>query len=243
MKNETIAAVIVFFVGLFVYTKFVGPIPFSVNSVTTQKTDFFSVSAEGKSTQVPDVASVTVGVQVQGSTVSQVQQDMNKKINAIADAIKKLGIDAKDIKTANYTVSPMYDYRVTPQRITGYQANTNLAVTIRDIPKANSVVDAATANGANSVSGVSFDISDKTKAQNEARATAVAQAKKNAEDAAKIAGFRLGRLVNYQESFGGQNRPIPMLAKAEGLGAGEPTQVEPGSNEVIVDVTLSYEIL
>ncbi len=242
MRTDFVPAVVVFFVGLFLYGKFVGPIPFSVTSVTTQKTDFFSVTGEGKATQVPDVATVNVGVQSQGNSVQQVQQDINQKINAISDAIKKLGIDAKDIKTSNYNVSPMYDWRVTPQKITGYQANTNLTVTIRDVAKANSVIDAATANGANTVSGVSFDISDKSKAENEARAKAVASARKKAEDAAKIAGFKLGRVVNYQENFGGVPRPIPMMAKAEGLGGGAPTQVEPGSNEVTIQATLSFEI-
>lgn len=243
MKNDTVAAVIIFFLGLFLYTRFIGPIPFSVTSVTTQKTDFFSVTGEGKATQIPDIATVNVGVQAQGETVNQVQQDINKKINSISDAIKKLGIDGKDIKTSNYTISPMYDYRVSPQRITGYQANTNLTVTVRDLPKANSVIDAATANGANSVSSASFDISDKSKAENEARTKAVAGAKKKAEDAARIAGFRLGRVINYQESFGGLPRPIPLMAKAEGGVANAPTQIEPGQNEVQIDVTLSYEIL
>lgn len=241
--KQSLAVLIAFFVGFFLYTKFVGPIPFSINQVTTQKTDTFSVTGTGKSTQVPDIAVVNAGVQAQGASVQAVQQEMNKKINAVSDAVKKLGLDTKDIRTSNYNISPMYDYRIQPQRITGYQANTNLTVTIRDIAKANSVVDAATTAGANSVSGVSFDISDKSKAENEARTQAVAQAKKKAEDAAKIAGFRLGRVINYQEDFGGIIRPIPMMAKAESGVTNVPTQIEPGENEIQIDVTLSYEIL
>jgi uncharacterized protein YggE len=75
---------------------------------------------------------------------------------------------------------------------------------------------------------------------------AVAQAKKKAADAAKAGGFTLGRVIDYSENEGGQPRPVPMLAKAD-MAAGStavtaPTQIEPGSSEITIDVSLSYEI-
>ena len=47
-------------IGLFLYTKIAGPIPFSVNSITTTKTDVFQVSGTGKVTVVPDTAKVNL---------------------------------------------------------------------------------------------------------------------------------------------------------------------------------------
>ncbi len=239
--KQTITTLIAFFVLLFLYTKLVGPIPFSVTSVTTTKTDTFSVTGEGKATAIPDVATVNAGVAASGNSVQQAQQELNKRINAVSEAIKKVGIDPKDIKTANYTIFPSYDY-TQGQRITGYQANTNLTITVRTIDKANSVIDAATANGANVIGGMTFDVSDKTKALNQAREQAVAEAKKRAEDASRIAGFKLGRVINYAENLGGEPRPVPMMAKVDVAGGGVPTQVEPGSTEIRVSVTLSFEI-
>lgn len=243
MKDIT-GAVIVFFLSLFVYTKLAGPIPFSLSSVVTTKTDTFTVTGEGKSTVVPDIAVVNAGVQAQGASVKQVQQELNTKINAVTDRIKKLGIDSKDIQTTNYSVSPTYDYRLGNQKITGYQANTNITVKVRVMDKANDVIDAATQAGANQIGGVTFDVSDKTKAENEARTQAVAEAKRKAEIAAKTAGFSLGRVIDYSENPGGVPRPVPMYAKADMAGGAEsaPTQIEPGSSEMTVSVSLSYEI-
>jgi len=242
MKNIG-GAVILFFIALFAYTKLAGPIPFSVNSISTTKTDTFSVTGEGKVNAPPDIALVSVGVQAQAPSVKAVQDQLNKNINAVSAAVKSTGVDAKDIQTSGYNINPMYDYNGGAQRITGYQASTNLTIKVRAIDKANAVIDAATAAGANQVGGISFDVNDKTKAQNDARQKAVADAKFKAENAAKIAGFTLGKIINYSEDFGGAPRPIPMMAKAEvGLGAGAPTQVEPGTNEVTVTVTLSYQI-
>lgn len=249
MLQRVLASIIpflVFFVLLFIYTKLVGPIPFSVNSVSTNKNDTFNVSGEGKVLANPDVAIVTVGVVANGSSVKAAQDQMNLSINKVTDAIKSQGVDQKDIQTTNYSINPNYDYNSGTQRITGYQANTNLSIKVRDINKVNDVIDQATRNGANQVGGVVFDVDNKTALQNEAREKAVADAKSKAEAAANIAGFRLGNIVNYNENFGGVVPPMPVANRAFGIGSAEDaklqTSVEPGSSEIIVSVTLSYEI-
>ena len=91
--------------------------------------------------------------------------------------------------------------------------------------------------------GVQFQVADQQKAENEARQIAVDQAKKKAEQAAKIAGFKLGNIINYSENFNGNPGPIPYAAGAADLKQAVPTQVEPGSAEIKVVVNLSYQIL
>ncbi len=235
--------IILFFLLLFAYTKLAGPIPFSVTSTTTTKSDTFNVTGIGKAVVVPDIATVSVGVQTQGSTVKAVQENINTTINKVNEALKKLGIDEKDIQTTNYSIYPDYDYLEGRQRIRGFTANTTISITVRDIDKTNGVIDTATVNGANQVGGVTFDVDDKTRGQNVAREEAVAEAKRKANDAARIAGFTLGRIVNYSESFGGEPYPVPLYSRSLPEAAdGVPTQVEPGSTEIAVTVTLSFEI-
>lgn len=230
-----------FFVLLFVYTKLIGPVPFSVSSITTQKSTTFDATGEGTAIARPDIASVSVGIQAQAQTVKNVQDQINSVINKVSEGLKQIGVDSKDIQTRNYSINPSYDYSGGSPRITGYSANTTLSVKVRDLDNINNVIDTATANGANQVGGVSFDIEDKTKAENEAREKAVEQAKKKAEAAAKIAGFKLGRIMNYAENQPGGGRPIPILMEAA-KAVGAPTQVEPGTSEITITVTLSYEI-
>jgi hypothetical protein len=188
------------------------------------------------------MATVNAGVTASGPTVKAAQDQLNSAINRVSEAVKKQGIDAKDIQTSGYSINPNYDYRAGTGTITGYNAASNLTVKVKNIDKVNVVIDAATTAGANMLGGVSFDVADKAKAENQARSLAVAEAKAKAENAAKIAGFTLGRMVNYSEDFGGQPRPVPMMEKAVGLGGAPTTQVEPGTNEISVTVTLSYEI-
>lgn len=248
-----LAPILVFFILLFLYTKIAGPIPFSVNSITTTKSDTFNVTGEGTVAAKPDIATLTVGISAEALTVKAAQDQVNLNINKVSEAIKKLGVEEKDIQTQNYQINPNYDFQGSTQRITGYSASTNLSIKVRKIDLINQVIDEATANGANQVGSISFDVDDepvgsqtlstKTKLENEARQKAVAAARKKAEDAAKIAGFRLGRIVNYSEGFDGGPVPMPLRAmSAPGGGEKLDTAIEPGSSEIKVVVTLSYEL-
>lgn len=237
-----VTPILTFFVILFIYTKIAGPLPFSVNSVTTSKTDTFNVSGEGTVVAKPDMTTVTVGIQARAETVKVAQDQINSTINKVASSIKKLGVEQKDIQTTNYNINPTYDYTSGSQRITGYLASTNLSIKVRNIDLINQVIDSATGNGANQIGGISFDVDDKAKLEDEARQKAVAVAKKKAESAAKIAGFKLGRIINYSENFDSEPRPLRMAVGAVAEDVNLKTAVEPGSSEIKVIVTLSYEI-
>lgn len=237
-----VITILIFFLILFVYTKLAGPISFSVNSVSTQKTDSFNVTGEGKVTATPDLGVVNLGVHADGTTVQDSQNQLNSSINRVTEAVKKLGIDQKDIKTQNYNINPKTDFTQN-QKITGYSADTNLQIKVRQVDKANSVIDAATQAGANQVGGVDFQVEDRTKFEDQARTLAVEDAKKKAQAASKIAGFSLGKIINYQEGFNGSILPRPIYGTTANVSSDKvATQVEPGTNEIVMDVTLSYEV-
>ena len=238
----TLLIIVFFFLALFAYVKFAGPIPFSVNSITTSKSDTFNVTGEGKVNITPDIAVVSAGIIADGATVKAAQDQINNVVKKVSDTVKALGVNSEDIQTTNYNINPKYDYTSGSQRVTGYTANTTLTIKVKDLDKINSVINAATANGANQINGLSFDVEDKQKAENEAREKAVADAKKKAESAAKVAGFTLGSLINYHESF---DEPTIFLQRGGSLSKDvsvSETRVEPGSTEITVSVTLSYEV-
>lgn len=255
---------LIVFLTLFAFTKLFGPIPFSMKAMNSGVSDVFSMTGEGRVNIKPDIAVVNLGVNFEGSTVKLAQEQLNERINKVTSEIKKLGIDEKDIKTENYNIYPeYYPVSVLPQQgknspaiepsvisvdenknIRGYSANTNLSIKVRDTEKVNQVIDISTQNGANQVGGISFDVDDRSAAENEARMKAVEDARKKAEAAAKVAGFKLGKVVNYYESL---NPYTPYSSGYSGVAALDvkedvPTEIQPGSMEVVVSATLNYEI-
>lgn len=231
-------------VGIFLYTRLAGPIPFSVNSVQTSKSNLFSVQGIGKATAVPDTALLSLGVTKTAPNVLSAQQQANQAVNKIVADFKTLGIEEKNIKTTNYSVYPDYDYNSGRQNIRGYTVTQNLEVKIKPIDKANKAIDAATADGANMIGSISFILNDteKKRLENEARAEAIKNAKEKAESLSSLSGLRLGKIIDIQEG-GGFERPMPvtMDLRAPGGGAEEKTELSPGENTIQTTVTLSYE--
>lgn len=242
MKTPLLTILFIF-IGLFIYTKLVSPIPFSVNTITTTKTNLFSVSGVGKSTGIPDTAQISVGVTKTASTVASAQEQTNSSTNKIIKDLKKLGIEEKNIKTINYSVNPNYDFGGGRQNIIGFTVAQTLEVNISPIDIANQAIDAATLDGVNLVGGISFTFNDKTKKELEekARIEAVKMAKEKAESLAKATGIRLGRIVDVQESGNFEPRPFMMAQSLESKSEG--TQLQPGEDSITINITLSYETL
>jgi uncharacterized protein len=237
------ATLVLTLAALFIFGKFGPGIP--VQSVVTQKNDLFTVTGEGKVTVVPDTGVVDLGITTNRPTVKEAQNEANTVISNIAKSVKNLGVEDRDIKTNNYSVYPQYDFRNGINRINGYQVTATLVITVRDIDKVNQVVDAATANGANTVGGIQLTVAEDKQKEllQQAREAAVKEAKDKATSLARAAGISLGKIINIQETDEG-NFPGPMLTqdKAVGLGGGNAaTEIQPGSTDISTSVTLYYE--
>lgn len=233
---------LIILIALWIYT-LIGPaIPVNMHSVVSTKDSVFTTTGEGKVSVIPDQAVLRLGMQVNTPTVAQGQSDLNNKINTLLDQLKNMGIEKKDIKTENYSISPTYS---TSNTITGYSIQSTLVITVRDIKNANSIIDTATKAGLNSIGGIEFTLSDKTQQDslNEARKQAIQQAKDKARDLARLSGISLGRIIDVQEQNDQQPRPVMMNAMAKTDSSAVPaTATEPGSTDVTLQISLSYEI-
>jgi len=243
-KIVTITVSILIILSL--YFRFIGPIPFSVNQVTTEKQTAFNVQAEGKVVAVPDTAIVSLGVQINKPTVKAAQKEANEKINKITNELKRIGIENKYIKTTDYRIYPNYDYR-SGRKINGYNINIKLEVKVKDFEKINKVIDKSSELGANQIGSLEFIIDDERleELKMEARKKAIKKAKKKAEQIAKIGGLRIGKLINIIEKDISSYQPRPLLLRnaVPAVEDREETQIQPGESEIIVSVNLSYETL
>lgn len=205
-----------------------------------------TVEGTGKVTAKPDVASVNIGIISEGITVQEVQKQNTDKMNAIISAVKnQFKIEDKDIETNNYTINPKYDWSQKVQRIVGYSINQSINVKIRDFDKVGEILAKASELGANSVNGPQFIIDDSEVYKAQAREKAIAQAKEKAKVLADQVGIDLGRIVSFNEFNPGY--PTPMYESAAGfsdqamLKSSVPS-IQAGSDEVIVNVNISYEL-
>lgn len=214
----------------------------------------FSVSAEGKVVAIPDIATFTFSVITEGGKdIGKLQTENTSKMNSAIAFIKSKGIEDKDISTQNYEINPRYDYRpcdkssCPPPEINGYTVNQTAFVKIRKFDLVSEVLTGVVKGGANSVSQLQFTIDDPTELRAAAQKVALEKAKDKAERLAKDAGFTLGRLLEVSESNQYQP-PFPYLKTnydmAMGMGGGGEVgpAIQPGSQELVVTMSLKYEI-
>jgi uncharacterized protein YggE len=205
-----------------------------------------TVDGEGKITTKPDVGIVELSVVSKGLTVKIATEDGNKKMTAVIEAVKNLGIESKDITSSQYSLYPQYNYEnYNAPKITGYSLSQSITVKIRDLEKVDDVLEAGVAAGSNQIGQLTFDVDDMTKIKKEAREKAFDAAKEKAEEMADAAGVKLGRVVTFSEGYD-YMPPIYANYKMEyAMDSAIPEaapSIEPGSKELNISVSVTYEI-
>lgn len=202
-----------------------------------------AVVGEGKVDVTPDTVYIDAGVSVSNvPTADEAQKAISEINNKIIAAMKKLGLEEKDISTSNYSVSPNYSYkRDEEKKITGYNGSATLTIKVKDKDLASKVIVEATNAGANRIHGARFVVDKPEKYREEARNKAIQNAKDQAQKLAKTLGIKLGKVVNIVESSPGSPVYRTLRTTAvEDLGGGGP-ELEPGSQTITSTVTLYFE--
>lgn len=200
------------------------------------------VSAQGRTTRVPDLATIRAGVVSQGATAAAALADNAARMARVLAGLKRAGIAPRDIATASVSLQPQYRYAENqPPAITGYQAQNSVAVRFRDVGKAGPVLDALVAEGANQIDGPNLALSEPDAALDEARRDAVTRARARADLYARAAGLRVVRVVSIAEAGENAGEPQPPIAYLRAAKAdGAATQVAAGEKDVIVTLNVRF---
>ena len=204
-----------------------------------------TVGGQGLSSAQPDLATISLGVSSRAATAAEAMTQNAEAQNKVIEALKAEGIEARDIPTSGLNLSPMLDYSKDGEapRVTGYAAQNNVTVRVRDIAGLGAVLDKLVASGANEIGGINFTREDMTEAEDAARSAAVQDARRRAEIMAEAAGMRLGPLLRLSDTPV-ESQPVPMMRMmaAEAKGSA-PTPVEAGELTVSANVTAIFALL
>ncbi|MGZ4689765.1 MAG: SIMPL domain-containing protein [Acidimicrobiia bacterium] len=196
-------------------------------------------TATGKVEGVPDTLTVTLGVESQApSAQAALAQNADRSTRVIA-SLKASGVAPKDLQTTQLSLNPTFDQR---GRITGYAVSNLVTAKVHDVVNAGKVVDAAAAQAGNDirVEGVALSIEDTGALVAAARADAVTRARAQARQLARAADVRLGPVQKITER---QPTSPPLVSNRFAADVAQAsTPIEPGSQELTVDVTVVFRI-
>lgn len=223
-----------------------------------------TLTAEGESRQVPDVAMFSAGVVTTAVTASDALAENSRLMERVVAALKRNGVAERDIRTSAISLQPRYnnperDARelarlngqpyvppAEPAKIIGYEARNTVQVRARQLSRMGKVIDTLVSAGANQVNGPTFSLDEPGAAQDEARKEAIAKGRETAELYAKAAGMRVARIISIRET--GRAAPLRDAIMVSGYRAGvaapaaPPTPVSPGELSLGVNVLMQFEL-
>ena len=219
-----------------------GGAPMMVHAMASQPA--LNLSAYGEVKTAPDMATISFGVVTEATTAAEAMRLNAARMNEVMAALRRAGIEARDVQTSGLNLSAQYDYvQNEPPRLRGYQANNRVTVIIHDLNAVGTTADAVVAAGVNQIDGISFGLKDPTSAENQARQIAVRNLQAKASLYAQALGVQLGGIRSLSEGGGYSPQPQPMFARAEmAMDSGGSTPVAAGQLTVRIDITGVYDL-
>jgi uncharacterized protein YggE len=154
-----------------------------------QKTMLRTLTVSGRKVEmIPTTLSeVSLGVEIQGKTAQDVQQEAARKSSAVVTLLKNRNVEK--LQTTGIVLNPVYSYNNNVQKIVGYSATNTVSFRIAT-DRAGSLLDEAVKAGATQINSVSFVASDDAIAQ--ARKQALREATQDAQQQADTVLSSLG---------------------------------------------------
>jgi len=219
---------------------FAKPQVVSVNPFESTKT--LDVSADGKISADADVADIFVTVETKAKTADDAQEQNAAIVNSLRLALHGTGL-IKDVTTSSFNMYPNYNYDTGRAVTDGYLVTHSLKINTEKVAAVGKILDVATANGATTISYVSFSLSDSKveSLKKQALAIAAENVMSKAQSLATATKVVLGRPVKVTENSY-YNQPTYYGANFAAKELAAPTQVIAGQVDVMATVSISYEI-
>lgn len=217
------------------------------NSLTPVRT--ITVTGEGMTTATPDLAEISFSVVSTGQNPQTLTANNTSKMNAVLQFVSSQNIASSDIATTAYDLEPNYQYDKDTQTnfITGYTLTQTVMVKIHDLTNVANVIGGLAPLGVNQIGGVTFTFNDPDTFLAAARTDAINKAEAKAAAMASDSGVSLGQVVSVSEN-GITPFPQPVYAMAPGVAEGSSgaaistPNIQPGSQQVTDDVTITYAL-
>lgn len=204
------------------------------------------VTGQGDAAIAPDLAIVNLSVSETRKTAREALDVTNSAMSAVIAAVKKDGIEARDLQTSGLSIQAQYSYPQNddgtprPPVLTGYMVANTLTLRVRDIAKVGPIIDQAVTLGVNQGGDIRFTNDDPSRTVTEARTEAVKDAVAKAKTLADAAGVKLGRILEITEASDAPP-PRPLMAARMAKEA-DAVPVEAGENSYSVNVSVTFAI-
>jgi uncharacterized protein len=203
-----------------------------------------TVTGHGETKISPDRATIQISVQTRAPTAAAAAAENASRQQTVLAALRALGLTNDQLSTVNYNVYPEQRYQEGKDPvIVGYNVTNTILVDVRKLNQVGPVIDAALAHGANMIASLQFYSTATDAARRSAIASAIENARADAEAAARAAHGTLGALLELGVGSYAPPPPRPMAMMRMSATAAADTPINPGEETVSVDVSTRWKFV
>ncbi len=197
-----------------------------------------TVTGTGTVTGVPGQLTLSLGVQVNGYTVTSALDQADRAVRRVITTLRERGVAASDIQTSDLSIAPNYN---NDGEVTSYAVSESLTATLDQLRLAGAQIGAAVQAGGNAVTidGVSLNLTNTGPLMAAARARAVANARTQALQLARALDEPLGPVISVSQV---QESTPPPVAYASNGPAAKSVPISPGTQQLSVSITVVYRV-
>ncbi len=201
-------------------------------------------SGEATVTAKPDCAQISIGVVTEAATAQLASSQNATQTSQVMDALKRALGSRGDMKTAGYSISPVYQYvNGKPPKLTGYKAENTVHVTLDDLSLVGQIIDASANAGANAVNGITFSLRNDESIRAQALAEAATKARASAEAIARALSLQVVGVLQAESPEASAIHPLfAPYAGSAGLAKAAPTPIETGTLDIQASVVVTLEV-
>ncbi|MCB9631358.1 MAG: SIMPL domain-containing protein [Sandaracinus sp.] len=201
------------------------------------------VVGTGHASATPDLAVLRLGVEVRRPTVLEAREAAAAAQTRLLEALRANGVAEERIRTEGLQVQPDFEYSDSGRHLRGYVVSHTVVVRLAVDDRLGPAVDAAITAAGDEVrfDGLQLVLDDPTEARARAREAAVADARRAAEELARLAGVTLGDPIVIEETAvnGGGPMPMPIAMR---MTADAATPVSTGEIQTEVQVRVRFAL-
>jgi uncharacterized protein len=195
---------------------------------------------------VPDRAVIDLGVEKQNPGAAAAKQAADAASRKIIAALRANGVDAKDIQTTYLSLQPQ-SYVRKGVRISYFVATQTLTVTVRDLPRLDSLLEALIKAGGNRIDSIRYETSDLRKYRDQARDLAMKAAHEKADAMARALGQQIGKAQMIDEvpeySYASYGFLSNMSAGVAPVNSVREQATAAGQQSISASVVVSFELM
>jgi len=198
-----------------------------------------TVSGRGVERIPTTLTEVRLGVEVQGKTAQEVQQEAARRSSAVVALLRSRNVER--LETTGISLNPVYSYNNNVQRLTGYSATNTVSFRL-NTEQTGTLLDDAVKAGATRIDGISFVAADPAiaTAQQQALREATQDAQQQARTVLSTLELTPKEVVSIQVNAANPPQPPMPLYRREAAVAAQAasTPVVGGEQQVEASVTL-----